>query len=159
MAVIKNVMDQWIQEWQGKIQSKPLRSSYVTYKCSYGQEKYLNLSKEVRLPICRLETNNNKAPIVVGGYSNIPRSNRKCHICDLNVLGDEYHVVLECNNVQLVRQRRKFMQLYYRNRSSMYKFISLMSNTQELSCTQLRKYMKYALKCTHIGNLVDNTLN
>jgi hypothetical protein len=34
-----------------------------------------------------------------GRWSNIPRENRHCELCQKNQIGDEYHYIFECTNL------------------------------------------------------------
>ena len=40
---------------------------------------------------------NHSLPIEKGRYYDIEKSQRKCHLCQSDDLGDEYHYLLECN--------------------------------------------------------------
>ena len=50
-------------------------------------------------------------PVETGRWRRIPRENRKCHLCHLDV-GDEYHYFLTCNYLNNLRRQnidRKFV--------------------------------------------------
>ncbi len=99
-----SVKDQWVTEWRSLLSSKSSCISYVSYKDSFALERYL-----VKLPKflgfhcvdCRLRTNNQGLTVVTGRYNGTPREERTCNKCNNNVIGDEYHVLLECNNQEI----------------------------------------------------------
>ena len=41
-------------------------------------------------------TANHRLPTEVGRWENIPRSERKCYLCEDGVIGDEYHFLFVC---------------------------------------------------------------
>ena len=58
----------------------------------------------------------------------------RCQKCDLNVLGDEYHIFFECNNTDIVNAKRRFVPLsFHQNQNrSMYNFVQLMKTTDDI---------------------------
>jgi hypothetical protein len=44
-------------------------------------------------------------PRDVGSWTNVPRADRLCTLCDSSALGDEKHLVFDCQALQIVRQR------------------------------------------------------
>ena len=55
-----------------------------------------------------------------------PLDDKKCSL--RNVLEDEFHFVIECN---MFTELRKNISMYYWNRPSMHKFISLINNQNQ----------------------------
>ena len=56
---------------------------------------------------------------------------RICNLCDENVIGDEFHYILECNNV-----RKKYNDDCYRKRPNMIKFGELISIKNKIKHTK-----------------------
>ena len=52
----------------------------------------------------------------MGRYNNINREYRVCEKCNAKVLGDEYHVMLTCEDEDIVRFRNQYIPWYYRER-------------------------------------------
>ena len=73
----------------------------------------------------------------------IIRSERTCDVCDMNVLRDEYHYIMECRNVEIVKIRKSVIPIYYRTNISAFKFIELM-----------KKISLYQTYCQKIGKLI-----
>ena len=88
----------------------------------------LKLPKQCRISLCSLRTNNHRLPIVTGRYNGIPKEERYCNKCNNNVIGDEFHVLLECNDDVIRDLRAQYIPVYYRNNPCRYKFIQLMQN-------------------------------
>ena len=84
--------------------------------------------------MCRFRCRNLKIPVVVHGHANriIPYEERLCMKCNMNVIGDEYHYILQCPLFQPNRQ--KYLSNYYYINPNMRKFSSLMQikNTNTL---------------------------
>ena len=60
-----------------------IESSYIR---SMEHTKYRNTLAELRLSSHQLN-------IEVGKHNNIPRNERKCTLCDLNDIDDEFHLL------------------------------------------------------------------
>jgi len=72
--------------------------------------------------LTRLRVSSHRLQIQSGRWARpnaIPIHGRKCLEC--NVVGDEYHVVLECNIYTDLRTQ--YVPNYYRCRPNMYKFV------------------------------------
>jgi hypothetical protein len=55
------------------------------------------------LTLCKFRTTNHKLPIEHGRWNNIPRENRKCNLCNLEEIGDEFHYILNCMSAGIDR--------------------------------------------------------
>ena len=95
--------------------------------------------------MCKIRTNNHRLPIVTGRYNRIIREERYCNKCRDNILGDEYHVTLECNNEDITALRCQYIPFYYRRYPSRYKFAQLMQNTRHKVQYQLALFSKAIL--------------
>ena len=60
-------------------------------------EQYFDILDETNfLTLCKFRTTNHNLPIEHGRWNNIPRENRKCNLCNLEEIGDEFHYILNC---------------------------------------------------------------
>lgn len=93
-------------------------------KTDFKLERYLLVipSKPCKLSL-KLRLSNHKLSIETGRYSNTPRSQRICKNCNMNLLGDEYHLFFICDNNYVCDLGNRFIPKYYRNKPSMYKFV------------------------------------
>ena len=57
---------------------------------------------------------NTKLPIERGRYNNVRREQRYCELCNHNIIGDEFHFILECTvlNELYKKNVRKIYQKY-----------------------------------------------
>ena len=128
-AVEVKLKDLWITTWYRNLSTKSICSSYKMYKQVYVREGYLmNLSKGNRILVARLRTGNNKFPIIEGRYRGISREERICNKCEAGVVGDEFHVLFQCQNAEIARLRNQYIPDYYKNRSNEFKYILYMQN-------------------------------
>ena len=101
----------------------------------FNLKTYLNSINvlKFRTALARLCVSSHRLEIEAGRWTrpHIPVDERKCSIC--NQLEDECHFVLE---YQLYKNlRRKYIDRFYWNRPSMYKFVELIGT--DLVCTNL----------------------
>ena len=76
-------------------------------------------------------------PIQSGRYDGTLREERLCRLCDEQVVGDEFHFILECKNSRLVELRNQYLAPYYR-------FSPTLDKLKELFCNRGRKLFKLA---------------
>ena len=144
-AVERRLKDHWITLGSANLVSKSICSSYKIYKHVFGLEDYLKLNKVNRISLTRLRSNNNKLPLTVGRYNNIRREDRFCGKCNANVIGDEYHVLLMCDNEEIVRLRNEYIPRYYINRPNEFKYIELMQTNNVTLMKKLALFVKNVL--------------
>jgi hypothetical protein len=62
--------------------------NYRIFKTDFKFEEYFNiLDEQNSLLLCKFRTTNHKLPIEKGRWSNIPRENRYCELCQKNQIG------------------------------------------------------------------------
>jgi hypothetical protein len=54
------------------------------------------MDRVVDVTLCKFRTTNHKLPIEHGRWNNIPHENRKCNLCNLEEIGDEFHYISNC---------------------------------------------------------------
>ncbi len=54
------------------------------------------LTKHLYINVVKFRTSNHKLPIETGRWNGIERSERKCNLCNLKDIGDEFHYLLIC---------------------------------------------------------------
>ena len=120
---------------------------YVNFKLNFKLEEYLvHLPTLLKRALCNLRTNNSKIPKVVGRFTNTPREHRYCTLCTSEeLLGDEYHLLLECKNQQIVTLRNKYIPDTFTRHPSMQKCINLLSSVDMSEIRKLAYFLKNAL--------------
>ena len=84
-------------------------SLYSSIKRVYKMEHYLlsSLSGKQKQCLTKFRISAHKLPIESGRQHNIPQHERKCNLCSQNVVGNEYHYFIECD--QLNDSRRELL--------------------------------------------------
>ena len=141
-SIVNVLQDQFIQEWRRVVKSSPKCTLYRCIKINFEFEPYLStLSPYYRKILCKFRSSNHKLPIEVGRFNNLERSLRKCIYC--NKLGDEYHFMLECN--ELVNLRKKFLPKFCHSNPNMFKLIKLLSTHDEKTLHNISIYIKKSM--------------
>ena len=85
----------YLQKWYSDIYSSSRLQTYSLFKHNFEQEKYLKLNMEEKYitAVTRLRTSFHNLAIETGRYENIPRDQRTCKSCNMNVIEDEYHLL------------------------------------------------------------------
>ena len=91
---------------------------------------YLNMTK--------LRTGNHKFPRECGRWLGIDLSQRKCTLCNLHEIGDEFHYVLKCPFFS--EERKKIDRQYFFN-PNILKYKELMNSKDE---TKLKNFSIFA---------------
>ena len=74
------MLDQFLQDWNSTVHNSPKAFNHRIFKTDFKFEEYFNiLDEQNSLLLCR--TTNHKLPIEKGRWSNIPRENRYCELC------------------------------------------------------------------------------
>ena len=128
----QRITDQGIQNIESKCRNSNKGKGYLSLKTSWNTEHYLSVleSKKTKTLI-KFRTANHKFPVETGRYRQIPLIERKCPFC-VNMVGDEYHYLLECSKFENIRN--KYIDKKYHVRPSMHKYVSLIQskNREEL---------------------------
>ena len=126
--------------------------TYRSIKPYFKQEKYLTLpNRSDRINLCRFRCRNTKIPVVTQGYSNrnnpaTPFENWLCEVCVMNVVGDEYHYILECP--AFLDHRINYLREFYIRNPNREKFtllfqrcsISFLSKLSKLCFEIIRRF-------------------
>ena len=90
--------DIYTQEWTAKLQLSSKGRNYSVFKQNLNFGSYFTtLDRNVYLPIIKFRTSNYKLPVEIGRWNNTPFGERKCPLCNLNDIGDDFHYLLKCS--------------------------------------------------------------
>ena len=95
--------------------------------CFTLEQCLTNLKAKDRYILCKFRCSNFRIPIEVGRWRNIPRQDRKCELCDVNSVGDEYHYLSLCSNYQIKTLRGKYLPEYYTKNPTIQKLQGFLS--------------------------------
>ena len=142
-AIELRLSDLYIQEWESQLNNSSSCVTYRSLKPYFKQERYLTLpNRSDRINLCKFRCRNTKIPVVIGGYTNrnnpaTPYENRLCEICDMNVIGNEYHYILECPVFQ--EPRNDYVSEFYSRNPNMEKFKLLFKSSSIAVLSKLSK--------------------
>ena len=132
--------DIYIQDWQRQVDTMNSCTTYRHFKSYFKPEKYLSLPNHYdRVNICKFRCRNIKIPVVTLGYAhqNVDYENRKCQVCDMNELGDEYHYILKCPVFQM--QRSRYLNEFYTINPNREKLSLLFQSNNDSVLSKLAK--------------------
>ena len=141
-SYVKSILtDQYLQEWRGKADQSSKSVTYFSIKGEYALENYfISLQRKHYLNLFKFRTGNHKLPVEVGRWDGTPINDRKCSLCTLNDVGDEYHYLLQCPYFNT--QRQLYIKPYYIRRPNMVKFCELNRSNNTSVTTKLSKFIK-----------------
>ncbi|MDP6303844.1 MAG: reverse transcriptase family protein [Candidatus Nitrosopelagicus sp.] len=90
----------YVQDWKKYLSNSSKLSSYSTFKKSFKLENYLLIkSVQTRKWFTKLRISNHNLPIETARYKkkNISRELRSCDSCNSMAMGNEKHMLLECD--------------------------------------------------------------
>jgi hypothetical protein len=136
------IQNEFKRSWYDAIQVSNRCVYYKYYKSKFKKETYISvLPDEYVLALIRFRCSSHKLPIESGRFLGIERSERKCNDCDLGVLGDEFHFLLECPKHTDIR--KEFIPNYFVEKKSVYYFCRLMSGSKK-NLLRVAKFIKHS---------------
>jgi len=89
----QTLYDQYVQLWSASLFESSKCLHHRSFKSSLSFEQYLTVLPYKLSGILTKFRCSHSLPIEKGCYTNIPREQRLCTLCDTHRLGDEYHYV------------------------------------------------------------------
>ena len=108
------------------------------------QNYVLKLPKYYVYAMCKLKCVNHHMPHLIGRYAKSSIDDRKCKICQLNEVGDEFHYLFNCTFFSA--QRARYMMRYYYTRPNMYKMTQLFESSDFTEMLNLAKFADIIVK-------------
>ena len=95
----------YISGWRFGVEICSSLTCYREIKCTFDRADYLQVleNRKNRNVIAKLRLSSHKLFVETGRHRQIPRQDRKCILCNIDDVEDEYHVILICpfyNNVR-----------------------------------------------------------
>ncbi|KAL4237739.1 hypothetical protein ACF0H5_002452 [Mactra antiquata] len=143
----QKVYDCFLQKWRSDINnSSILNIVYSHLHEQFIMSKYLTVlkSKTYRSYLARIRISAHHLRVQTGRYgqNRIPRNERSCLLCGSSEVEDEFHFILICP--RFADLRRKYIDLYYSKKPSMYKLITLLNQDNKQLLLNLCNYLKFA---------------
>jgi hypothetical protein len=137
----RKLRDYYTEEWNRVVSESSKCFFYKEYKKELVYENYLNkLDVSLKYFLIRFRTSNHKLPIEYGRYFNVPKNDRKCLLCNLQDIGDEYHYFCICPFFNDVRQ--KFIPNKLIKKPSVYEFCQIMKAKTKSKITKLARFAR-----------------
>lgn len=142
----QRLTDNFVQNWNARLNDSSRALFYRNFN-NFTFKPYLDIIKieNIRQPLTRLRTSSHRLEIEVGRWAkpvSIPVAERLCSTC--HMLEDEFHFVLQC--VRYDDLRSQYITKHFYTRPNMYKFVKLMSSSNESILKNLALYVKKAFK-------------
>ncbi|MCU7800877.1 MAG: reverse transcriptase family protein [gamma proteobacterium symbiont of Lucinoma myriamae] len=139
-SINRTLSDIYIQEWKAKADSSSKAITYFSFKQDIKFENYLaSLPRNSYLPLIKFRTGNHKLPVETGRWENIPLNERKCSLCNLNDIGDEFHYLFKCTYFS--SERNELLKAYFYKRPNILKFSELLTSNNEACLKRLSKFV------------------
>ena len=125
--------DMYRQEWSENIFKSNKCIMYRIIKNEPVFEEYLlNNSIKNRIIMCKFRLGNHKLPIVKGRFLNIAKEERVCNLCNLNLIGDEFHYLFMCSHFN--NERTQYLKKYFYMRPNTFKMYQLFNTKKYFTC-------------------------
>ena len=147
LKIIESRMkDIYAQSVLGNITQSPKGRLYQHLVDHFTLQSYLRkpINPLYKTYISRFRLSSHTLKIEQGRYTNDRRENRKCTLCNLNDIEDEFHFVLKCPFYSLLR--KNYVKSYYYKKPSVFKMIQLFSVQNISELCNLGKYLYLATK-------------
>ena len=140
MDISRTLSDLYIQEWNEKANVSSKGKQYLLFKDNLNFEKYLiNVSKFYYSKIIKYKTGNHRLPVETGRWDDIPLNERKCKICTIDDIGDEYHYLFTCD--YFTSDRKLYLKPYFYVKPNIRKYRELFTSTNEATLIKLSKFV------------------
>ena len=132
--------DLYFQEWNEKANVSSKGKQYLLFKDNLNFEKYLiNVSKFYYSKIIKYRTGNHRLPVETGRWDDIPLNERKCKICTIDDIGDEYHYLFTCD--YFTSDRKLYLKPYFYVKPNIRKYRELFTSTNETTLIKSSKFV------------------
>ena len=134
-------------EWLESVQNMTSLDSYCLYKSTFQSEPYFNIIKDQRHLRAYVSIRLRAHPLEVerGRHYGVPRPNRLCRVCNLNLIEDEKHFLLVCDAYSNLR-RDYLPPSCQTGRATNRLFISLMKPSDPVITLGTAKFVFFALQ-------------
>ena len=139
--VVQRILDHFLQTFYSSVESTSKLEVLKKLDKQFKLEKYItsvDIDKHsVALP--RLRCSAHKLMVEEGRYRGNERNTRKCSLCSMNVVEDEYHFLLICP--AYTDLRKSYLPRYYCRRPSLNKFIKLLNEDHNSMIKKLARFV------------------
>ena len=140
-VIKERINDTFKQQCYNRIMTTPKGILYKHLVNEFKLQNYLRKPLDARClkEITKIRTCAHKLNLEFGRHRNVERSERKCRLCNLNEIEDEYHFILQCPLYNGIRI--KFIKTYYHKRPSVLKLTQLLTSQNNKELSNLGHYL------------------
>ena len=140
----QRITDIYKQSWTSEIRNSNRLLSYSWYKNELTLERYIDTiqNNKFKIALTRFRLSSHDLMIEKGRHLNIPRNERLCTNCNMNVIENEYHFLLVCPKYNDLR--KTYFSPYFCHWPTKQKFIALMSSESVKTIIYISKFVYYA---------------
>ena len=144
-SLLRNIKSQLVirykEQWRNELEISSKCLLYKYYKHDISLERNIvSLPESFAFILIKFRCSNHKLPIEQGRKFGIERENRICQKCNLNSIGDEFHLIFECPSVQV--ERNMFIPSYFTRVKSTYNLCKLLECNSKKVSLNLAKFLK-----------------
>ena len=138
--------DVFITEWSHGLSLSSSLMLYKEMKQSFEMSPYCLIiqNEKHRNAIAKLRLSSHQLNIETGRHTNIEQLDRKCNLCNLNDLEDEFHFTLICPIYKDLRIA--YIQKYFYKRPNVMKFLELLNSTRPKILNNVAVFILKAFK-------------
>ena len=128
-------------KWRNELESSSKCLLYKNFKSDIVLERNITyLPESLVFTMIKFRCSNHKIPMEQGRKFGIEREDRICPKCNLNSVGDEFHLIFECPSVEL--ERNKFIPAHFRQVKSTFNLCKLFGDKSPKVTLNLAKFLK-----------------
>jgi len=138
--------DIYISDWRSGLENSTSLDVYREITLNFEKSAYISQleNPKYRNVLAKLYLSSHKLNIEIGRHNNVPRQDRKCTLCNLNDIEDEFHFVLKCPIY--IHIRKEYISKYFYAHTSMLKYVLLMQSENKTTLKKLATYCKKAFQ-------------
>ena len=153
----RRLLDIYISEWNTDINHSTSLYLFREIKTNFEISDYLNKITNVKFrnTLAKIRLSSHSLKIEIGRHEKIERHLRKCTLCNLKDIEDEFHFVLVCPNFAELRET--YIERFYYRRPNMFKLTHLLNssnvrtlNNLALYCIKAFEKRKYLLEYNYV---------
>ena len=132
--------DLYIQQWYSQMDNDSIYVNYKILKSTFQQNHIFKLlPNDCSISLVRFFSTNNRLPVNVLRFEGIPRHERLCNNCNMQVVGDEFHYLFTCPYYHT--KRTELLPKYYYKYPNVIKYNELLNTTERNLLLKLKHFI------------------
>ena len=132
--------DIFIQHWYSQMDNESIFLNYRLFKSSFQPNQFFkSLPNDCAISLVRFRTTNNRLPVNVLRFEDIPRVERVCTNCNMTEIGDEFHYLFVCPFFK--EKRIELLPKYYYQFPNIIKYNELFNTSNKTLLLKLKHFI------------------